>query len=157
MPKHVLSLDIDALAADYFADYEIDAEGDATPEANAERGWRALSVISGVLNWNPDQAWDLILAMLEIAPRTEDIMDVGAGPLEDLIREYGPDFVDRIAAEAERNVKAREALAGVWGWEKFSSAVRARLVTFLPDDRREQVASARRVALKSASRDTHQH
>jgi hypothetical protein len=134
---HTLRLDIEALALDYFAEYEIDSEGHVTDETNAQRSSRAWSLVDGVATWNRDQGWDLILMLLELAPSSADVSHLAAGPLEDLVRDHGLEFQDRIAAEAERNSRLRDALAGVWGWDQVPTAVRDRLLQLAPKEIRD--------------------
>jgi len=42
---------------------------------------------------------------------------VAAGPLEVLLSEHGPDFIDRVETEAAHNNRFREALTLVWRLE----------------------------------------
>jgi len=39
---------------------------------------------------------------------------LSAGPLEDLLKEYGPAFIDRIEHESERDSSFARLLCGVW-------------------------------------------
>jgi hypothetical protein len=63
---------------------------------------------------DPVAKWHLILALLEAAPDALQIGLLAAGPLEDLIKVQGPKVIDLIEAEASRNPRLREALAGTW-------------------------------------------
>ena len=62
----------------------------------------------------PEDCWKAILRILELDPEPEVIAILAAGPLEDLINHHGPQFIDRIEAEARRNSKFRYLLGGVW-------------------------------------------
>jgi hypothetical protein len=63
---------------------------------------------------DPEHKWQLILALLDAAASEHEVGLVAAGPLEDLLKMYGRDFIDRIEGESRSNVKLRAALAGVW-------------------------------------------
>jgi hypothetical protein len=59
------------------------------------------------------KAWHLVLEILRCAS-DDDLGYYAAGPLEDLVREQGALFVDRIEAEARRDPRFRWALGIVW-------------------------------------------
>jgi hypothetical protein len=78
-----------------------------------EDNFWAFDAMSGLLSKQPEEAWQVLLRML--ARSSEDrIGSLAAGPLEDLLSGYGPQLIDRIAAEARTNEKLRQALQGVW-------------------------------------------
>lgn len=60
-----------------------------------------------------ETTWPVILRLLDRADG-QTIFAIAAGPLEDLLAGQGMRFIDRIAEEARRNAKLREALTGVW-------------------------------------------
>ena len=63
---------------------------------------------------NVDGLWPFIL---EVASRTEDawvLEMLGTGPLEDLIREHGEKYFDRVEEQYRRSPTFREALSKVW-------------------------------------------
>jgi hypothetical protein len=61
-----------------------------------------------------ERKWSLILALLDAAANDHEVGLIAAGPLEDLLKMYGRDFIDRLEGEARTNAKLRAALAGVW-------------------------------------------
>jgi hypothetical protein len=61
---------------------------------------------------DPLAKWAQILALLEAAPDAWQIGLLAAGPLEDLIRVQDPRVIDLFEAEAPRNPRLRDALAG---------------------------------------------
>jgi hypothetical protein len=61
-----------------------------------------------------EQAWLAILEVLSRSPSQEVIGILAAGPLEDLVEDWGIEFVDRIEHEARRNSAFRYLLGGVW-------------------------------------------
>jgi hypothetical protein len=61
-----------------------------------------------------EDAWNAILEVLRRQPPVEVIGMLAAGPLEDLIDDWGPEFIDRIETEARTNPAFRHLLGGVW-------------------------------------------
>ena len=62
----------------------------------------------------PEDCWRAILEVLRRRPPESVINMLAAGPLEDLIENCGPQFIDRIEAEARGNPAFRQLLGGVW-------------------------------------------
>jgi hypothetical protein len=75
-----------------------------------------------VVERHDDEAWSLILDLVRGATPAL-LVDVGCGPLEDLIGYVGDACVDRVEAEAARNPEFREALSYVWIWDDVSEPV----------------------------------
>jgi hypothetical protein len=61
-----------------------------------------------------EDCWSAILAVLAKNPPDSVIGILAAGPLEDLIHQAGPQYIDRIELEARRNPAFRHLLGGVW-------------------------------------------
>jgi hypothetical protein len=61
-----------------------------------------------------EDAWTTILEVLSRTRAEEALGILAAGPLEDLISEWGPSFIDRIETEARRNPAFQALLRGVW-------------------------------------------
>ena len=68
-----------------------------------------------------------ILAILEKDPPESVIINLAAGPLEDLIEECGEEIIEDIELEAGRNPAFRQLLGGVW--ESGTPEVWARIVS----------------------------
>ena len=67
--------------------------------------------------YDTTQAEDIWTTILEVLSRRPDQNVIGmlaAGPLEDLIKDWGEMFIDRIELEARRNPAFRHLLGGVW-------------------------------------------
>lgn len=79
----------------------------------------------------PEVAWRLIVALVEAAPTEQALSFVGAGVLEDLIREFGDRLVEQIVSQATADQRMRDALRSVWGWEDVSESVRTRVQALL--------------------------
>jgi hypothetical protein len=73
----------------------------------------------------PEDCWRAILEVLRRRPPDCVINVLAAGPLEDLIDKCGPEFIDRIEAEARGDPAFRHLLGGVW--KSSTDAVWARV------------------------------
>jgi hypothetical protein len=62
----------------------------------------------------PETAWGLILDLLHEPLNDNALGCLSAGPLETLIDDHGPSFIDRIESQAQRDLKFRWLLGGVW-------------------------------------------
>ena len=80
---------------------------------------RFINILGGEETSEAEDAWKAILRILELDPPDEVLAVLAAGPLEDLIDDYGALFIDRIETESRRNPRFRQLLGGVW---KSSSA-----------------------------------
>ena len=82
------------------------------PEPAAEE----LPVIFAVqdLVIEPERLWEFILAAEPFctSPRARGML--AAGPLEDLIQDFGAAYIDRIESQARHSHSFAELLAGVW-------------------------------------------
>jgi hypothetical protein len=78
-----------------------------------------------------ENAWPIVLALVQDAPDEEAPAYVAAGPLEDLIRQRGAQFGDRVVEQARQDERFREALLGVWGIEEISEPLRGRLLALI--------------------------
>lgn len=72
----------------------------------------ALSLLS---KEDPDEAWEVALELLKVSADPGWIGTVGAFIVEDLLRDYGDLFIERIEAEAATNDRLRRSLpAAQW-------------------------------------------
>ena len=76
---------------------------------------------------DPEVAWSLIGQLVATASDDEDLDMIGAGPLEDLLCDHGPLFIDRVEKLAVSDRGFRRSLADVWGWNRMDEQVRSRL------------------------------
>lgn len=86
---------------------------DVGSEEHADLAWAANQI--AVLTWKePDTAWEAILGILA-RDHSERVMEnLAGGPLEDLLVKHGPDVIERVEAEAQRNPRFAGILGGVW-------------------------------------------
>jgi hypothetical protein len=97
-----IPLDRERLMAEYIG------YGEA-PMGEEKWGWasdRMFSILAEV----PELAWILIVEMIDRAPSDASLGFLAASPLEDLLSERGPDFVDRVEARATARHQFRRAL-----------------------------------------------
>jgi hypothetical protein len=62
----------------------------------------------------PEIALDVILTILRADCSSKILESLSAGPLEDLLAQHGPAFIERIEQEAAANPSFRRLLGGVW-------------------------------------------
>ena len=119
----------------YFTDDPISEEAnDAMTETSVE-----------LTRYEPESAWQLILATIQDTPAEADLGVLGAGPLEDLLSHHGAAFIDRIEQEALRSARFRDVLAHVWKsqtdeivWQRLENFV----LKYRDEWERERVAKA---------------
>ncbi len=91
-----------------------------------QRNWWAYGEISEAVRLHPVRAWRLLGKMAEAATDDGLADDLGCGPLQDFIRQYGPAFIDRIERRASEQKRFAKALKSVW-LPKASDTVSTRL------------------------------
>ncbi len=74
----------------------------------------------------PQDAWEVIVALVGAAKSDSLLEAIGAGPLQDLMVLHGEDYISRVEREAAANPRFRRAMAGAWldssdtpVWAKF--------------------------------------
>jgi hypothetical protein len=78
-----------------------------------QRDWWAWEEIERAGRKSPQRAWRLLGRLSELATTATLIRDVGAGPLEDFIRDHAPRFIGEIERRALRQPRFRRALRSV--------------------------------------------
>lgn len=77
--------------------------------------WKAIFAVQRLASReSPDLLWQVVLEVLCTDPPLEVQEILAAGPLEDLIENFGAEMVDRIASEAARNPVFADLLPRVW-------------------------------------------
>lgn len=88
----------------------------SAPENSQERD--NLSWVSDqeydLMEKDPEQVWRLILEILRRNSSNEIQEVLSAGPLEDLLAEYGETVIEKVEAEAKSNPIFAKLLGGVW-------------------------------------------
>jgi hypothetical protein len=72
-----------------------------------------------IYGWRPDlgdhqTAWQIILRMIELTNEEITIANIAAGPLESLIAQHGPQYLDSIRTQARNDPRFLLILKGVW-------------------------------------------
>jgi hypothetical protein len=88
---------------------------------------RATQFLIALLDNKPDRAWDFILSLVENSSSDKVIWNIAAGPLEDLLCDYGPIFIDRVEEVATKDQRFRKCLTGVWGSNRMDPSVYSRM------------------------------
>jgi hypothetical protein len=106
----------DELVDTWIEYYSYDSE---SKEAE-DRFWAFETALNFKFDNNPEGLWRLILEVLKRDPSPLDKEELpralgalAAGPLDDLLTDYGPLFIDRIEKEAAVNQKFKNLLGGV--------------------------------------------
>ena len=79
-----------------------------------QKNWWAFEALMKLWRESPDEALDVIINLARSADDDELVEAVGAGPLEDLIREHGASMIDAIETRAKSDLRFRQALSHVW-------------------------------------------
>lgn len=82
------------------------------PEAD-ELFWASMK-LTDLVSDEPQTAWNIILRILNADQDPIILMNLSAGPLEDLLAKHGKQIINVIEAEAATNKAFRELLSGVW-------------------------------------------
>jgi hypothetical protein len=71
-------------------------------------------LLDSIVRRNPGLALEVVLACLDRATSPEDVAQIAAGALEDLVAHHGEHVIDRIEQAALASARVRYALSGVW-------------------------------------------
>jgi hypothetical protein len=82
-------------------------------EGGPSHGW-ASPELDDIVRDDPERAWGIILRLSEQAPDEEFKAILAAGPVEDLLSQHGPSFIDRVEQRAVADAKFNHLLGGVW-------------------------------------------
>jgi len=80
----------------------------------ADTNFWAYERLDELVKFAPELAFEVILALLNQTENEDVLENLAAGPLEDLIRTHGKNFIQRFEVEANENAKFRDLLRGVW-------------------------------------------
>jgi Family of unknown function (DUF6869) len=87
----------------------------------AETAWELTRLIESELD--PDKALSVILGIMALDSKEEEIGLLGAGPLEDFLNVHGRRYIDVIEQLAAKNPRFITVLKGVWQTAKMDLAV----------------------------------
>jgi hypothetical protein len=94
-------------------EYRWDDDHVLRKERGADQFW-AWEKLEEIVRNDPALGWDVILQIVSESNNESVLGNLAAGPLEDLIAWHGAKFIERVEAQARRDNRFREVLAGVW-------------------------------------------
>jgi hypothetical protein len=106
--------------------YRTDAEI-AQAYVELQERWWAWEAVKEATMHDPEHAWQLVLAIVAATDSSLVLEVLGSGPLEDLLSDYGDQFIDRCEEQARVDPKFRESLSSIWRTERMSEAVWSRI------------------------------
>lgn len=80
--------------------------------AASEDDWWAVEQVVELVEVDLATAWELVSALCDAAGTQETLCDIGAGPLEDMIKRYGIEVLRRL--DSVTNEKLLTAASCVW-------------------------------------------
>jgi len=107
--------DFDKLVDAWIAGVVLGRDDRGRPTEEYEKNWWALEI---VINWTYDNQhellWSFILAVHARDTDNETSDYLAAGAVEDLLSEFGNDYIERVEALAASDVRFKSMLCGVW-------------------------------------------
>src|SRR5439155_21408861 len=97
-------------------------------ERRQEDFWAFDELVTALWD-DPERVWAVLLSLVRMAS-PDDFGAVGAGPLEHLVDDHAPAFIDRIESQATSDPRFREILGTIWLNSHYQAPeIVARLVT----------------------------
>jgi hypothetical protein len=95
------------------------AEHGRTPEGRTtpvyqETWWATSMVINWKYDHEPEMLWRFILEVHKRETSPKVVAVLAAGPVEDLLSEFGDTYIDRIEDLAQKDARFKWMLGGVW-------------------------------------------
>lgn len=122
-----------ALANAWVKRYEEIGSYGSDPELKLQTFWVYEAFNDAVQN-DPELAWALILAVLDLTNNDYVLDNLSAGPLEDLLSIHGVVFIDRVEVRAKTDPDFKLLLSGVWKGGRMSDEVWMRIEKAVSDD-----------------------
>ncbi len=98
---------------------------EGTPEGKAHHdNWER---VRSLILEDPEPVWRMIELACEASLSDQELAYLAADAFEDLMRERGSQFIDRVEVAWRRNKRMRFAVAGVWTSSIKPPEVKARL------------------------------
>jgi len=83
-------------------------------EVKGEDNFWAFEQLVDLCRTDPDTSWDIILNILH-TPHDDAVTAVlAAGPLEDLLGNFGAEIIERVEERATSDAAFKDLLGGVW-------------------------------------------
>ena len=122
--------DRNRLAAGYWEHYRRTTSIDRAERLTADDTQWAWAAVDDLVRSHPEAVVEVLVTLADTAPDDEALAYLGAGPVEDLIRNASDVVVDRIEGAACRNENFRTAVRCAWFDHAVSETVAARLRAF---------------------------
>ncbi|WP_197490353.1 DUF6869 domain-containing protein [Halothiobacillus diazotrophicus] len=74
----------------------------------------AFTALSDLCDTNPDLCWDLIEEIRRTDGSEIILANLAAGPLEDLLSQHGPRFIETIEKQAKNDLQFKKMLGAMW-------------------------------------------
>lgn len=81
---------------------------------NSDPNFWAFEALNNLCSEQPEICWKVILAILARTSLDRVLANLAAGPLEDLLAQHGPEYIEIIETQARRDSDFRKLLGGVW-------------------------------------------
>ena len=93
----------------------LEQTGDLTGSTDVadDYSW-AVDRLDEIVGKHPEEGWQLVMELFEVARSDYQLASLASGALEDLLAKHGQVLIERIERAASRNDKFREMLAAVW-------------------------------------------
>jgi hypothetical protein len=92
-----------------------------------QRHWWAWDSLNRLCDEAPLDAWPIIVRLVEMADNDELLEDIGAGPVEELLRKHGPLLLNDVQTLAASDPRFRQVLSHVWLAERDSEVAKSLL------------------------------
>lgn len=79
-----------------------------------ESNFWAHEELADLCESTPEDAWEVILALVKEARSDSLLQAIGAGPLADLMTLHGEEYIAQVEREAAANSRFLRAMAGAW-------------------------------------------
>lgn len=79
-----------------------------------ESNFWAHEELAGLCESSPEDAWEVILALVHATRADTLLQAIGAGPLADLMTLHGEQYIALVEGEAAADARFRMAMTGAW-------------------------------------------
>jgi hypothetical protein len=119
---------------DEFWRYHALTHGTRGDRLSADQYFWAWEAVQTTISEHPAEAVELIADLVRSAVSDDDLVYVGAGPLEGLVSQHGSTVVERIDELARQDSRFRRAVNAMWLSDAVPVTVRDRLARFRERD-----------------------
>lgn len=84
--------------------------------AHEDKDIWALDDLDDKIRTDPASAWEIVSELCRHAQSDDELCAIGAGPVEDLVRQYGETAVQQLEKVIELDHRFATVAACVWAW-----------------------------------------